>query len=172
MEIFTIGHSTRPIHEFIKLLKENDVNMLVDVRSTPYSNHNPQYNTETLAESLDEQNIQYIHMSELGGFRNPKKNSKNTAWTNKRFRGYADYMETKQFKNALLELIKITKDNTVAIMCSEAVPWRCHRSLIADALIVKDYQVIDIYGKNVIKLHKLTAFAHVFKDKLTYYPND
>jgi len=168
MAIFTIGHSTRPINDFIDLLKQNNINMIVDVRSIPYSKFNPQYNKQQLEDALEQSGIKYLHMEGLGGFRNPVKNSVNEGWKNKRFRGYADYMQTKAFRDNLNVLIDLAGMNTVAIMCSEAVPWRCHRSLISDALTIRNIPVYDIINKNKISQHKLTNFAVVKNKKITY----
>ncbi|AYV81702.1 MAG: hypothetical protein Harvfovirus53_12 [Harvfovirus sp.] len=170
MAVYTIGHSTRPIDDFINLLKLNKINMLVDVRSVAHSRFNPQYNKDELRESLEENNIRYVHLSGLGGFREPIANSVNTGWRNKRFRGYADYMQTKDFSKSLASLIALISTNTVAMMCSEAVPWRCHRSLIADALTIRKIAVYDIYNDHTIKQHTLTEFAHVKNKKITYPP--
>jgi len=168
MIIYTIGHSTRSIKEFIELLKINKVQLLIDVRSVPYSTYNPQYNKDKLQKSIERNKMQYVHMSGLGGFRNPLRNSINMAWKNKRFRGYADYMQTKEFKNNLSHLIDLAKQYNVAIMCSEAVPWRCHRSLIADALTIRKIKVFDIFNKTTNKQHKLTSFAKVKGKNITY----
>ena len=132
--IYTIGHSTRPIDEFISMLKDFHVHKLIDVRTIPKSGFNPQYNQETLSQSLANEKIDYEHMAGLGGLRHAKKDSINLGWRNASFRGYADYMQTESFENSLQELINEAQKKTVAIMCAEAVPWRCHRSLIADAL--------------------------------------
>ena len=131
--LWTIGHSTRPIEEFVSLLKAHGIQQLVDVRTVPRSRYNPQFNTEMLAESLVHAAVHYRHSGGLGGLRKPKKDSINTGWRNASFRGYADYMQTEQFGEALNELMAYGTNDKTAIMCAEAVPWRCHRSLIADA---------------------------------------
>ena len=172
MKIFTIGHSTWAIDDFIDILKEYEISLLVDVRSIPGSRYNPQFNMEELEKSLNDNNIGYIHLESLGGFRDPVPNSVNTGWRNKRFQGYADYMETKQFLNGLNVLIKLAKKETTVIMCSEAVPWRCHRSLIADELIIRGISVYDIYNIDTIKKHKLTLWADVDGLNITYPKND
>lgn len=168
MEVYTIGYSTRPIKEFINLLKIHEINLVVDVRSYRGSRYNPQYDAETLEKSLSSNHLGYVHIALLGGLRKPNKDSINTAWYNKSFRGYADYMQTKDFRQGLKELMELIKNNTVVIMCSEAVPWRCHRSLIGDALVIRSYKVLDIIGENNIHEHKLTAFAVVRGHNITY----
>ena len=132
----TIGHSTRSIDEFIALLQAHAVTLLADVRTIPRSRHNPQFNKDSLPDSLSKTGIAYVHMPQLGGLRRATSDSINAGWRNTSFRGFADYMQTREFEQALEELIRLSHDRQVAIMCSEAVPWRCHRSLIADALIV------------------------------------
>jgi uncharacterized protein (DUF488 family) len=168
MKIYTIGHSTHPIDEFIEILQNYKINLLVDVRSVPHSRYNPQFDIESMSKSLPESGIKYIHLASLGGFRTPLKDSKNSAWKNKRFRGYADYMQTTDYLLGLKELIKLGTKYNVVICCSEAVPWRCHRSLIADSLIIRGITVIDIYNVNVSKEHNLTSFAKVKGDIITY----
>jgi len=170
MKIYTIGHSTRPIADFISLLKQNHITTLVDVRSIPHSKFNPQYNKNQLSDSLKASGITYIHIPGLGGFRTPAPNSVNTAWINKRFQAYADYMQTKLFQKNLSLLITLAKppSQTIAIMCSEAVPWRCHRSLISDALTIRNIKVYDIISINKPSKHNLTSFAVVKNKKITY----
>lgn len=171
--LYTIGHSTRTLDDFINILLMYDIKLLVDVRSYPYSNYVPQFNEENLMQALVENGINYIHLPILGGRRRSKKDSVNLGWRTKGFRGYADYMQTKEFKqglNYLIKLIKQNKPNHLAIMCAEAVPWRCHRSLISDALIVNGIKVVDIFDKNTSKPHKLTSFAKVNKNKQITYP--
>ena len=174
LTIFTVGHSTRTLDEFVELLKTFGVAMVVDVRSVPRSRHNPQFNKETLPDSLKLAGVKYVHMPDIGGLRRAKPDSVNTAWKNKSFRGYADYMQTKEFTEQLLNLMLLARENTVAIMCAEAVPWRCHRSLISDALVVRQVNVKHILTKgNVIK-HRLSEWAHVEGTKITYplYPKE
>lgn len=166
--IFTIGHSTRGIDEFIDLLKSHKITQLVDIRTIPGSRYNPQYGQEALEESLKQNDIKYVYMKNLGGLRPTVKNSINDAWRNKSFRNYADYMQTEEFEQALEELIKISKDTTTAIMCAEAVPWRCHRSLVADALAVRDIPVCEIISEKSVREHTLTSFAVVDGVKVTY----
>ena len=139
--VFTIGHSTRSLDEFILLLKAYNIGMIVDVRTVPRSRHNPQFNKEALPGSLKAAAIKYIHMPELGGLRRPNPNSANLAWENKSFRGYADYMQTKEFAENLLKLVTLIQQNCLAIMCAEAIPWRCHRNLLSDALVARNIKV-------------------------------
>ncbi|PPD57296.1 DUF488 family protein [Dehalogenimonas etheniformans] len=166
--VFTIGHSTRTIDEFVKILNAFNVQTVADVRTIPGSARNPQFNAETLASSLSHDNIEYIHLAGLGGLRKPSKTSINTAWRNASFRGYADYMQTAQFEESLDELIGIARQKITAIMCSEAVPWRCHRSLIGDALVVRGFQVQDIFSAIITKPHEITSWAKVEGQKITY----
>jgi uncharacterized protein (DUF488 family) len=166
--IYTIGHSTRKIEEFMEVLKKYDITALADIRLIPKSRTNPQFNEEALHSSLDSQGIDYIHMRGLGGFRHPNEDSINTGWRNESFRGYADYMLTEQFKSHIIELVGIARSKTAAIMCSEAVPWRCHRRLVADALIVREYEVVDIYDAVHSEEHHLTEFAKVSGLEITY----
>lgn len=142
--LYTIGHSTHPIEEFIELLKAHNIERVVDVRTIPKSHHNPQFNEDVIEVSLKKAGINYVHITELGGLRHTTATSKNIGWHNKSFRGYADYMETPGFEKGLHKLEKIAKKETTAIMCAEAVPWRCHRSMIADALTVQKWDVFDI----------------------------
>jgi uncharacterized protein (DUF488 family) len=173
--MFTIGHSTLPIDIFLRALQENGVDLLIDVRTIPRSRHNPQFGTEELSASLQSQGIEYRWMQNLGGLRHSRKDSINIGWRNTSFRGYADYMQTEAFAEALAGLIVLDEQNAAAIMCAEAVPWRCHRSLIADALLVHKHPVEDIFvspeGKTHRKLHTLTYFACVEGTRL-WYPED
>lgn len=166
--VFTIGHSTRTEHEFIELLRSHEVKTLVDVRTVPRSRHNPQFNREHLPSALEPEGIAYIHVPGLGGFRRPHADSPNTGWRNSSFRGYADYMQTAEFEEHLMDLIERAKAHRVAVMCAEAVPWRCHRSLIADALLVRGIHVEEIISPTRTQVHKLTPFAHVEGTHLTY----
>ena len=170
--IWTIGHSTRPIAEFIDLLRAHEIRLLVDVRTIPRSRHNPQFNTDTLTLSLRDADLQYRHLPELGGLRKPKKDSINDGWRNTSFRGYADYMQTEEFRTAIDALECCSKEQTT-VMCAEAVPWRCHRSLIADALIMRGWEARHIMSPNNAAPHVLTSFVHMEKGTLTYpKPND
>jgi len=168
-KIYTIGHSTRPIDEFISMLKNFHVRKLFDVRTIPKSRFNPQYNKENLAKSLANEKIDYEHMPGLGGLRQAQKDSINNGWRNASFRGFADYMQTESFENSIQELIKEAQKKTVAIMCAEAVPWRCHRSLIADALLFRGLDVKDIMGAQKETIHKMNPMAKIEKGKI-YYP--
>jgi len=164
----TIGHSTHSIEEFVRMLAAHGVAALVDVRTIPRSRHNPQFNRETLPESLDAAGIDYVHLEGLGGLRHARRDSVNTGWRNLSFRGYADYMQTPEFAAALAQLIELSRARPTAIMCAEAAPWRCHRSLIADALAVRGIRVEHIMTAASRKAHALTPFAHVDGDKITY----
>ena len=166
--VLTIGHSTRTLEEFIELLKTYSVNLLVDVRTVPRSRHNPQFNKETLIGTLKQEGIRYIHMPEIGGLRHPKRDSINLAWENSGFRGYADYMQTQEFIDNLLKIVAMARENCLALMCAEALPWRCHRSLISDALVVHHIKVEHIISKTSTINHQLTEFAHVEGTKITY----
>jgi uncharacterized protein (DUF488 family) len=166
--IYTIGHSTRTLHEFISLLNVYNVTLLIDVRTVPRSKHNPQFNKETFAETLKPYGVKYIHMPEIGGLRHPKRDSINLAWKNIGFRGYADYMQTKEFTDNLLKITALARKNCLALMCAEALPWRCHRSLISDALVVRHVKVLHIISATDTITHKLTEFAHVEGTKITY----
>ena len=171
--VFTIGHSTRPIEQFITLLQAHGVSCVVDVRTVPRSRHNPQFNQDSLADSLEQAGLGYIHMPGLGGLRHAKAGSTtNIAWRNASFRGYADYMQTSEFAENLAELITLAETEQVAIMCAEAVPWRCHRSLIADALLVRGIRVEDIMNQTRRSIHTLTPFAKVRGKTVTYPAED
>jgi len=166
--VFTIGHSTRTLEEFVELLGVYGLTLLVDVRTVPHSRHNPQFNKETLPSSLKPCGARYIHMPEIGGLRHPKHDSVNTAWKNSGFRGYADYMQTQEFTDSLLKIISLTRENRLALMCAEALPWRCHRNLISDALVVRHIKVEHIISKESTIKHQLTEFAYVEGTKITY----
>lgn len=166
--IFTIGHSTRSIEDFLNILKLYHIAELVDIRTIPKSRHNPQFNGDELAHVLRNHHIGYRHQKKLGGLRHAHKDSINTAWENSSFRGYADYMQTEEFQEGIEELIKVAHQKIVVIMCAEAVPWRCHRSLIGDALVVRGIQVQDILSITSVKPHTLTPWAHVQGTVITY----
>lgn len=166
--IFTIGHSTRSIEEFIGLLLAHGVTKLIDIRTVPKSRTNPQFNIDVLPETLAMAGIKHRHMPGLGGLRKPNKNSINAAWQNSSFRGYADYMQTEAFAVNLAELIAETKGETVAIMCAESLPWRCHRSLVADALVGRGISVSNIMTKTNAQPHKLRPFAQVSEQTIIY----
>lgn len=172
MTLWTIGHSTRPLDEFLALLQSHGIRRLVDVRTIPRSRHNPQFNSDRLAKGLKKAGLAYQHMPELGGLRKPRKDSINTGWKNTSFRGYADYMQTESFRNALEKLTASGEKSSTAIMCAEAVPWRCHRSLIADALAVRGWTVRHIMTTAKADEHRMTSFAVIDKDRLTYPPPD
>jgi len=166
--VLTIGHSTRSIETFVKMLQAHGVKQLVDVRTIPRSRHNPQFNRDALPESLLQAGIGYTHMEELGGLRHARKDSLNAGWHNASFRGFADYMQTPEFETGLKTLIQAAKREQVAIMCAEAVPWRCHRSLIGDALEARGLAVEDIMSESRTQTHKLTSFAKVKCAHVTY----
>ena len=168
LTVFTIGHSTRTLEEFVELLKTYGVTLLVDVRSVPRSRHNPQFNKETLPNSLKIYNIKYIHMPDIGGLRHPKRDSINLAWKNSSFRGYADYMQTQEFTDNLLKIVALARENCLALMCAEALPWRCHRSLISDALVARHVKVQHILSKTSCLNHELSEMAHVEGNQITY----
>jgi uncharacterized protein (DUF488 family) len=169
--IYTIGHSTHSLDELVEMLRAHGVERLIDVRTIPRSRHNPQFNHDTLSKSLHNRHLGYRHMKSLGGLRHAKPDSTNTAWRNASFRGYADYMQTPEFAEALEKLIELAGEKPCAIMCAEAVPWRCHRSLIADALIARGFEVLDIMSVTNAKPHKLSPIAKV-RGKQVTYPGD
>src|ERR1019366_3920136 len=166
--IFTVGHSTRSIDEFVGLLRTHGVKGIADIRSIPMSRHNPQFNTDVLKQSLEREHISYEHIKELGGLRRAKKDSINLGWRNTSFRGFADYMATQEFSEGLEALAKIATARETAIMCAEAVPWLCHRSLIADALTNKGWMVRDIMSRTVAARHRQTPFLKIRKGQLVY----
>jgi uncharacterized protein (DUF488 family) len=168
IKVYTIGHSTHPIDQFIRILTRFEIEEVVDVRTIPKSRHNPQFNEDELRKQLLDHAIGYIRLTGLGGLRHTIKSSINTAWKNASFRGFADYMQTPEFSVALDELINRAKEKRVAIMCAEAVPWRCHRSLIGDALLIRDITVEDIFDEKTSKLHSLTPWAKVSGNKISY----
>jgi uncharacterized protein (DUF488 family) len=168
LTIFTIGHSTRPIAEFIDLLQSNGIAQLIDIRTIPKSRHNPQFNSDALAASLHAARIEYVHMKDLGGLRHARKDSINLGWRNASFRGYADYMQTDEFEAALTRAIELAAARPTALMCAEAVPWRCHRSLVSDALVVRGIRVLEIVSAAAPKEHALTPFARVRGTRITY----
>jgi uncharacterized protein (DUF488 family) len=168
--IFTLGHSTLPIERFLALLHTYGIERIVDIRSMPRSRHNPQFNDTALAGSLAAEHLEYMHIPALGGLRRARKDSLNTGWRNESFRGYADYMQTEEFQGALEALIEMRRGKRVAIMCAEAVPWRCHRSLIADALGVRGVPVVEILSDSNWRMHNLTPFALIDGVRITYPP--
>jgi len=166
--ILTIGHSTRTIDEFVRLLQTHGVRLVVDVRTIPRSRHNPQFNADSLPRSLKCAGITYTHVPSLGGLRHANRDSLNTGWRNTSFRGFADYMQTKEFADGLEKLLKLARRRKSALMCAEAVPWRCHRSLIADALLIRGIRVEHILGAAGGKVHTITPFARVRAGHITY----
>jgi len=168
--VCTIGHSNRPIEVFIDLLRQNGIACLLDIRTVPKSRHNPQFGQDQLSASLAEAGIEYRYLRGLGGLRRPHKDSPNAGWRNMSFRGYADYMQTEEFAANVDAVIELGRTKACALMCAEAVPWRCHRSLVADALLVRGVHVDDIIDARSRKPHKLTPFAHVEELRITYPP--
>ena len=168
MTVLTIGHSTRPIEEFIGLLQAHGIELLGDVRTVPRSRRNPQFNTDSLPGSLGTAGIDYVHIPGLGGLRKPRPDSPNGAWKNDSFRGYADYMQTQDFATNIAHLIELAAERRVAIMCAESVPWRCHRSLVADALSARGIPVEHIMTATKRQPHKVTSFAQIEGDRVTY----
>ncbi len=170
--ICTIGHSTHPLDQFIDLLKVNKVDHVLDVRTVPRSRHNPQFNIDSLPASLRLAGINYTHWPGLGGLRRTRPDSLNSGWRNASFRGYADYMQTPEFSDNVKQVASLATHDRCALMCAEAVPWRCHRSLIADALTLRGSRVEDIIGTQRRKLHVLTPWAHAEGLKIIYPPED
>lgn len=168
--VFTVGHSNRSLENLIQLLLAHGVECVVDVRTTPRSAHNPLFNRETLSEELGKAGLGYQHMPVLGGLRHTHRDSINTGWRNASFRGFADYMQTPEFDAALAELIQRARQAPLAIMCAEAVPWRCHRSLIADALTVRGIACEHITSRTRRQPHRMTPFAKVRQGRISYPP--
>jgi uncharacterized protein (DUF488 family) len=166
--VLTIGHSTRPLSEFTAILRGHGVETLADVRSVPRSRHNPQFNRDTLPEELEAAGVAYACLPDLGGFRHARRDSINTGWRNAAFRGFADYMQTAEFCAAIDQLMELALGSRVAIMCAEAVPWRCHRSLIADALLARGAQVEHILGPDRRQPHRFPPFVRVDGIRVTY----
>ena len=168
LTIHTVGHSTRTLEELIAILRAHGIERLVDVRTIPRSRQNPQFNQETLSKSLRNRHLSYRHMKALGGLRHARRDSINMGWRNASFRGFADYMQTPAFAEAVEKLLLLSAEKSTAIMCAEAVPWRCHRSLIADALTARGYQVEDILSVTSAKPHGLTPMAKIRGQQVTY----
>lgn len=166
--IFTIGHSTHKLEEFIDILSTHGIKQLVDIRTIPRSRHNPQFNGEDLALALPKSAITYQRLKELGGLRPTHKDSINTGWHNESFRGYADYMQTQPFLEGIDRLIGLAESNDLAIMCAEVLPWRCHRSLIGDALLIRGIEVLDIFSATKLLPHPITPFAQVDGLNISY----
>ena len=168
LTIYTIGYSTHSIEEFIELLKNYNITMLVDIRTVPRSRHNPQFNKETLQNTLKTYGIKYLSLPDIGGLRYPKKDSINLALETSSFRGYADFMQTKEFTENLLKLIVLAKENCLTLMCAEALPGRCHRNLVSDMLIVRHIRILHIISKDNTLTHQLNELAHVEGTKVSY----
>ena len=168
--VCTIGHSNRTLDAFVDLLQRNEISRVLDVRTVPRSRHNPQFNQDALPASLGAQGIAYTHLPGLGGLRRARPDSPNTGWRNLSFRGYADYMQCAEFADNVQRVVDMARTERCVLMCAEAVPWRCHRSMIGDALLVRGVRVEDIIGTKGRKAHVLTAFAHVEGTQITYPP--
>lgn len=168
--VCTIGHSNRTIEEFISLLSANRIQKVLDVRTVPRSRHNPQFNLDVLPASLASAQISYEHIAGLGGLRHARRDSPNGAWRNASFRGYADYMQSAEFAENVDAVARMARTVRCVLMCAEAVPWRCHRSMIADALVVRGVVVEDIISARDRKPHRLTSFACVAGTQITYPP--
>jgi uncharacterized protein (DUF488 family) len=166
--VLTIGHSTRTWEVFLGLLRAHGIKRVIDVRSIPRSRHNPQFNREILSAKLRSARIGYVHLRKLGGLRHARRDSPNMSWRNASFRGFADYMQTSEFEAGLHRLLKLSRQKRNAIMCAEAVPWRCHRSLIADALMVHGVRVEHILSGKRLQLHSINSFACVRRGHITY----
>lgn len=166
--IYTVGHSTRELPAFLELLHGYGIKQLVDVRTIPRSRKNPQFNAEGLPRALREAHVRYTHLAALGGLRRAARDSVNTGWRNASFRGFADYMRGAEFEKGLERLIELSSARPAAIMCAEAVPWRCHRSLIADALIVRGIRVRHILSASQVREHALTSFAEIKEGRISY----
>jgi len=168
LRIFTLGHSILPFEKFLEILQSHGIRQVIDVRSIPKSRRHPQFGQESLRESLKRAGIGYVWMKGLGGLRHPKKDSPNTAWRNKSFQGYADYMQSAEFQAELEQLTETAAQAPSALLCAEAVPWRCHRSLIGDALSLRGAEVLDILSASQARPHRLTPFARWDGQRLTY----
>jgi uncharacterized protein (DUF488 family) len=166
--VHTVGHSTRSLEQLVEALRNHGVDLLVDIRGIPRSRHTPQFNSEELEADLPRHGLGYVHLPDLGGRRRTRAESPNTGWRNESFRGYADHMQTDVFQAGLRELVLLADRWRPAIMCAEAVPWRCHRSLVGDALLVKGVRVVDIFDARKAREHTLTSFAKVEGDRILY----
>lgn len=171
VRLYTIGHSTRSLDDLVALLRARDISVLVDIRTIPRSRHNPQFESATLSSGLAARGIRYVHLPRLGGLRRAREDSPNTAWRNASFRGYADYTLTAEFEEGIAELRALAAKDRLAIMCAEAVPWRCHRSIVADALSARGAHVEHILGRTSLRPHRMTTFARVRGGRVTY-PGD
>jgi uncharacterized protein (DUF488 family) len=168
MNVYTIGHSTRAADELSALLREHEIKLLADIRRYPGSKRYPHFASEAMARWLPEHGIAYMHMPELGGRRKPLPDSRNTAWRNEQFRAYADYMATDEFRDAIDALLSLAEKQRVSIMCAEAVPWRCHRNLVADDLTRRGIEVIHVIGAGSVKQHIMNPLAQIEGDHLVY----
>ncbi|MDG6995860.1 MAG: DUF488 domain-containing protein [Nitrososphaerota archaeon] len=168
MQIYTLGHSTRTIEQLVSILEKYEIQALVDIRTVPRSRKNPQFNKDSLSTYLKQRGIDYSHMKSLGGLRHPSKDSKNLGWANESFRGYADHMQTEEFEHGIRDLLELASKACVAIMCAEALPWRCHRRMVGDALVVRGVEVTDILSENRAQNHELTEWAKVEGILVTY----
>ena len=170
--VLTVGHSTRTLEEFIVLLQAHGATRVVDVRTVPRSRHNPQFDKASLPRSLKKSGLGYVHLPGLGGLRPAQRDSVNIGWRNASFRGYADYMQTPEFEQSLGELVQMANQEQIVLMCAEAVPWRCHRSLIGDALLIRGIRTEDIMSSTRCQVHSLTTFAKVSGTTITYPAED
>ncbi len=166
--IRTIGHSTRQLEAFIAALRAHDIQCVADIRTIPRSQRNPQFNQDSLPDALQVAGIGYVHLPELGGLRHARRDSPNTAWRNASFRGFADYMQTPEFDRGIERLLRLARRKRVALMCAEAVPWRCHRSLVADALLARGLRVEHILNARQARPHEITPWAKVRNHRVTY----
>ena len=166
--IYASGHSTMAVEKFIRILKSNSISLVADIRTIPRSRHNPQFDSNSLEASLRAEDIGYRHMKELGGLRKPVRDSKNNAWINDSFRGFADYMQTQEYEKAIVELLEISAGEKILLMCAEGNPFRCHRSLIADTLTARGVPVYHISGSGKTRPHTITPFARVNGKNVTY----
>ena len=166
--LYTVGHSTHDLPKFLELLRSHQVRQVADVRTIPRSRRNPQYNIDAFPRALRAAGIRYIHLAELGGLRRPARDSINTGWRNRSFQGFADYMQRGEFDKAVRQLIKLASKSPTVVMCAEAIPWRCHRSLVADALVVRGVLVVHIFTAGRAQEHTLTPFARIEGFRITY----
>jgi uncharacterized protein (DUF488 family) len=166
--IYTLGHSTHPADKFVRILRAHGIELVADIRTIPRSRRNPQYDQNALKRLLANEGVEYFHFAGLGGLRHARKDSLNTGWKNTSFRGYADYMQTPEFAQAVEELLATAATKKTALLCAEAVPWRCHRSLVGDALLVRGVEVEDILSETRAEPHKLTPWARVQGLEVTY----
>ena len=168
IHLYTIGHSTRPLEELVEMLQTFAIRALADIRTVPRSTRNPQFNADALAESLPQHHLQYVPIAELGGLRRANKDSVNGAWENASFRGYADHMLTNEFELGLRKLLDLCHTRTTVIMCAESVPWRCHRTLVADAVTARGGHVEHIMSPSKANPHRMTRFARLEGDRVWY----